>query len=56
MTELHLLGCFGDEVDPLRPTGEELRLVLEQTADWNVYVEAEPGQEDHGKVEVETPW
>jgi hypothetical protein len=42
--------------DPPHPTGEELRLVLEQTADWNVSVEAAPDQEDHGKAEVETPW
>jgi hypothetical protein len=56
VNELHLIGYFGDEVDPPRPEGQELRLVLEQTADWNVYVDEGPGQEDHGEGEVETPW
>jgi hypothetical protein len=52
----YLIGYWGEETDPLRPGPEDIALVMQQTADWDVTPPA--GKDDKGNLQTdkELPW
>jgi hypothetical protein len=47
---------WGDETDPLRPTPEEIALVMQQTSDWEVTRPADKDDKGDLRTDEETPW
>jgi hypothetical protein len=56
MSEIHLTGYWGEDLDPLRPTAEEWRAVMEATADWDTHTDEVPPDGGRDEAEYETPW
>jgi hypothetical protein len=47
---------WGDETDPLRPSPEEIALVMQQTADWDVTQPADKDEKGNLQTDEELPW